>query len=673
MVLRRILSVLRDKFLTRKGVCMTRHNQEIMDCLNDYLKVKKPGYAVLLKGSWGCGKTFFVKNWIEALRTEKNDNEQYYTLNPIYISLYGMTSTSQIDDELKRAVSPILHSKAMKTAGKVFKIAISAALRYNIDLNNDGEADLKMACTIDAKALLGINDPHVKGNRLLVFDDIERSNMAIQDVLGYINYFVEHIGCNVVIVGDDDKLKDKKDFQTIKEKTIGREFELDPDVDAAVERFVHDESMINKDYLAANTDVIKVCFRTSRTNNLRLLKQSLNDYSLMTARIPATLKKNPSFEKINIRLLANFVAVYAEDKGQPVNMDDYSKKLGEEMASQMFLDLDLTGDEKPVKSEMSKKHEKYEQAGLTNKYYAMVPEYADCVLQYLRKGKVNLYFIEKELKKDEKMPWEILENYMSLENDVLIKNIDLNAGYLEGGEFKSVDDMLSSAIIMLMIIYRELTKKYTGEQVNKWCSRTMRDKFYGSCKSQNELHDMRQHVISCLGYYSYGTDKIPVINSFMQELGKVYSEILKTLKNDLSVMLETLNDKTADKLYEVYGGVMPDHSTSYSSSAIFANVDPEKFVNGYIGLKNEGKKKVLSLIIGHYGDALDIQSPETMVYHYVDDLKTLPEIIKLLGQRANECQLVDKMNIEMLKTNLEKSMEKIKKADAIRRGEVSEV
>ena len=45
---------------------MTKHNEDILNCLNDYLKVNKPGYAVLLKGAWGCGKTYFVKNWIEA-------------------------------------------------------------------------------------------------------------------------------------------------------------------------------------------------------------------------------------------------------------------------------------------------------------------------------------------------------------------------------------------------------------------------------------------------------------------------------------------------------------------------------------------------------------------------------------------------------------------------------
>ncbi len=33
------------------------------------------------------------------------------------------------------------------------------------------------------------------------------------------------------------------------------------------------------------------------------------------------------------------------------------------------------------------------------------------------------------------------------------------------------------------------------------------------------------------------------------------------------------------------------------------------------------------------------------------------------GEKADECQLVDKMNIKRLKTNLEKNIEKIKEAD----------
>ena len=646
---------------------MNRHNEEVLECLNDFLKVNKPGYAVLIKGSWGCGKTFYVKKWLKTLSTKTVDNDDYLTLAPIYISLYGLSSTSQIDEEIKRIVSPILHSKAMKTLGKVFQVAISAAIRYNVDFNNDSNADMNMTCTIDPKALLGSNNPHVKGNRLLVFDDLERSKMNIQEVLGYINYYVEHIGCNVVIVGDVAKLKDSDDYKNIKEKTIGREFVVDPDIDEAVDSFVNDEYFLGKDYLSGHKDVIKNCFKASKTNNLRLLKQSLNDFGLMVNRMPEDIKRNPSFEIIKLRLLANFVAVYAEDKGQDVGLDEYGKKLSEEVADQMA--IDFTGKGEPSSREMTKKHSKYEKVGLTDRYYAMVPHYAECVLVYLRKGKIDLEFIKSELQKDNKQPWDVLENYMSLENGELSNNVDLNAGFLESGIFDSVDQMLRSATVMLFIIHWNLSPKYSVEKVNTWCSKIMRDNYYGKCKSQNELHEMRDHVLRCMSYYTMGS-KMDEIDSFLMAMGDVYREVESSLKTDLTDMLESLSDDKIDDLYKIYGGSMPDHSTSYSDSPIFSKVDPVKFVKSYAALKNESKNKVCSLIISHYSEALDIQKLEDMVYHYVDDLNTLPTIIELLRKEADECQLVDRLNINILTNNLEKSVEKIRKADEIRKHEL---
>ena len=52
----------------KKDMRMIKHNKEIIDILNDYLKIKKPGYAVLLKGPWGCGKTYFVKIGLKILK-----------------------------------------------------------------------------------------------------------------------------------------------------------------------------------------------------------------------------------------------------------------------------------------------------------------------------------------------------------------------------------------------------------------------------------------------------------------------------------------------------------------------------------------------------------------------------------------------------------------------------
>ena len=43
-------------------------NKNIENFLNEYMKTPDPQYAVFLKGDWGCGKTFFVNNWLDSDR-----------------------------------------------------------------------------------------------------------------------------------------------------------------------------------------------------------------------------------------------------------------------------------------------------------------------------------------------------------------------------------------------------------------------------------------------------------------------------------------------------------------------------------------------------------------------------------------------------------------------------
>ena len=42
---------------------MNRHIEKYLD---HYLEITTPDYAVMLKGEWGCGKTYFIKKYIEA-------------------------------------------------------------------------------------------------------------------------------------------------------------------------------------------------------------------------------------------------------------------------------------------------------------------------------------------------------------------------------------------------------------------------------------------------------------------------------------------------------------------------------------------------------------------------------------------------------------------------------
>lgn len=145
-------------------VDMTEHNKIVVQALNDYLKQDNPGYGVLIKGDWGCGKSFFVKKWKEKLEEglpTTEDDEDVIQLKPIYVTLNGVSSVTQIDDALKRAISPFLHGKFMKGLGKALKLAASVALRVNVDLVGDEKPE-QVVCTIDPKTLLEFDPTKVK-------------------------------------------------------------------------------------------------------------------------------------------------------------------------------------------------------------------------------------------------------------------------------------------------------------------------------------------------------------------------------------------------------------------------------------------------------------------------------------------------------------------------------
>lgn len=62
-------------------------------------------YAVMIDGTWGCGKTYFV---LKTLKTELKKHEEkkekfikgYKRRNIIYISLYGVKSTEDISKKI---------------------------------------------------------------------------------------------------------------------------------------------------------------------------------------------------------------------------------------------------------------------------------------------------------------------------------------------------------------------------------------------------------------------------------------------------------------------------------------------------------------------------------------------------------------------------------------------
>ena len=285
-------------------------NENIAKFLDDYMRNPDPQYAVMLTGRWGCGKTFFVNQWLKTLEVSDEDREEVIYLKPIYVSVYGMSTLAEIKTEIDRKVNPFYYSKTAKVLKTVAKY--TSKIVFKTDLTVDEDRDIKASASgsLDIMSLFESDSEEVKGTRFIVFDDIERTFIPMNILLGFINFFVERCKFHVLIIGDESKLKgdNLKIYSDFKEKTVGRQFEIVPDVDAALDSYIEDYGLDK--FIRKEREYIIRCFRATTYNNLRLLRQCLYDFNEVLREFSE--KKVRENEVIFHCLLSSFIAVYAE-------------------------------------------------------------------------------------------------------------------------------------------------------------------------------------------------------------------------------------------------------------------------------------------------------------------------------------------------------------------------
>ncbi len=172
---------------------------EIIDYVNNYINKSNYNYAVLIDGSWGSGKTYFIKNsLIPALeaneKSRKSQNGKPDNKKIIYISLYGISSKEELDFQILLEVMPFksfFNRKNIKLASNIGKAVISGVSSfYGILL---------------PKKIIDFSDISSK-NYILIFDDLERCNMNVNNLLGYINNYVEHDGIKTIIISNEKEI-----------------------------------------------------------------------------------------------------------------------------------------------------------------------------------------------------------------------------------------------------------------------------------------------------------------------------------------------------------------------------------------------------------------------------------------------------------------------------------
>lgn len=291
-------------------------NKHAEEYISYYLDLTtEPQYAIMLKGAWGSGKTWFVESVLESYKA-KNENFKF-----LKVSLYGINSIEQIEEEFYRQLHPVLSNKKLIFGANILKNTLKAAFR--VDLNGDGKPESNINLNVPS---INLSDFSREPNGfVLIFDDIERSGIDLSLLFGYINHFVEVNGYKAILIANEDEIiktnkrEDKNDeeskaqtqYTRTKEKLIGKTFEINSDLQGACKVFLR---VISSSYVAnilkSDMQTIEKIYRASGYNNLRHLRQFFLDVERITHLMTETYLKNEDFLRVFYQQMLIFSMEY---------------------------------------------------------------------------------------------------------------------------------------------------------------------------------------------------------------------------------------------------------------------------------------------------------------------------------------------------------------------------
>lgn len=289
---------------------------DLVESILDYIRADYTDYAIMINGEWGSGKTYFwnnkIRNKIETMQV--NDKK----LTTIYMSLYGISNLEEISKKIFIETTQLMDKNLKKYMNSNGQTAIPEYAKTGLDMANFFGVT-QNGDKIDYANFFSTDD------KVLCFDDLERANVDVIDILGYINNFVEHDHIKTIIICNEkelstklkssnlemktfiatylldkenkllttdkpmvEKIKDTiedvfdkaNDYERIKEKLIGETFEYEPEftyiINGILIRYEKYPDLIR--FLRANTAIIISTFNKSGTRNLRILKHALADF-----------------------------------------------------------------------------------------------------------------------------------------------------------------------------------------------------------------------------------------------------------------------------------------------------------------------------------------------------------------------------------------------------------
>ncbi|HBN06499.1 MAG TPA: hypothetical protein DD434_12035 [Bacteroidales bacterium] len=629
-----------------------KDNSHIIKYLNEYVKMPEPRYAVMLKGDWGCGKTYFIKTQIESWSKKSKTKSDDITLKPIYVSLYGLSNTTEVTDKIRNVLNPFLTSKGIKIAKKI--IFGTIATTFKIDLNSDKDNERSLSFDLDSLNLLDIKSDKIKGEKILIFDDLERCKIPLDILFGYINNFIEHKQCKVILISNEQKIEEKeiekgnedKDinsnkitYKDFKEKLIGQTFEISPDYEKVIKCFL---SEIKNSSLQNNFNIINDVFITSKINNLRILRQCFYDFQRLEELINKDIKKKTNYNDFIKELICYFIIFYCEYKSGNHNIRTFQE-----------LKISNSGNSILDKNEIHKDE---------NKYSYIINKYNLNDSHNILRGKIIIYFIENGTLDIETLNQYLLQNvYFAysdqspqklLKNYNLLSNIQFDEIYkevlsiFENKKYDNIYQLLDVCGIFLSLKEDKIIS-YNKNDIVK----IAKDNIDLMISKNNEFDNRNLFDIY---YLCSDTPEFIEISSYYEK--KIKEKTIKNWKQFLKDYFENLDDDKCNNIFDKMRGESPFERLKYEFTPIFYPIDVKKFAIRINELSNKSKNQLNNYLKIRYSLSNNYQISS---YH-IGDLDALNKLMIILDKKIKLSKSIDKYVLNNLIKTINKAIEKIK-------------
>jgi hypothetical protein len=477
--------------------------------LKYYCNEKQPVGAIMLTGEWGCGKTYFIEN---ELRKEL---EKTHVI--IRISLFGLSSIESIKNEVQLNWLQSYIDEKSETKGLGEKGINTLQGLMNVVNEETKNKFGPVGFIINKLSSLDIVDfikvaPTI-GNKkvVLVFDDLERSILSTNDMLGCINDYCENLHIHTIVVANEEYVKKNEyketnksiKYETIKEKIIYKTLVFNPDYCSIIENIINNYECnsdgykpflltcipkINNIFIAFDSPAIlkKEKVLTNRPHNLRSLKYALHDFERIYQILHTKYFKNID------EWLSSFICYSLCCKA---NLIDFNKK------------DNPYGDIFKQSIEQTLFPEEYDSNCITNGMKV-----------YVQNGTWNLKMISKELdtiiENKEKSELELIKNYYLDLNEA-----DLNKYFSEllertyGGGLSLYDYVSFISTCKNLRINNLLPNEINWENVNKGIRL--------HCEKLIKVGDEQPNLVNRIdindGYSEFEKSAYKIISDFLSE------------------------------------------------------------------------------------------------------------------------------------------------------------